>query len=346
MPLDLPELNEVLYSDKLTYGHWGREFESELSKFIGVELILTVNSYNTAFLILISTLGLNPGDEVIASPIGCLASYQPLAVKGLKIVWADVNPKTGTLCPDDVRAKISNKTKAIFHNHFCGYIGDIESINSIGKEFGIPVIDDAIEAFGSRYKNSLMGNLGTDVTIFSFQTVRLPNTIEGGAIVFKSKELYNKALLVRDYGIDRSNFRTHDGEINPESDIKVEGYAGLMSEFNSYIGSKQMGHLEGLLKIQRSNALIWCEELLGKKDFEPLIKSYSCEPNFWVFGILSHDKKQALNYFKEQGYSTSGVHINNNIYSIFGNKKTLNGVNEFNKKFIAVPSGWWFKKNK
>ena len=93
-----------------------------------------------------------------------------------------------------------------------------------------PVIDDCIEAFGSEYKGHKLGNVGTDITIFSFNPVRLPNTIDGGAVVFKNKEYYNKCLLVRDAGIDRSRFRDDIGEINPKCDTKLIGHSATMGE--------------------------------------------------------------------------------------------------------------------
>ena len=204
MPKNLfPELSRILHSGKLSYGEYSKLFESKLKEYIGCDYLLTINSYNTAMMVILSTLGLKPGDEIIASPVSCLASNQPFVVKGLKVIWADVNPKTGTLLPSDVESRITDKTKAIFHNHFCGYLGEIDEINNLGKKYNIHVIDDGIEAFASEYKGKKLGNLNTDVTVFSFQTIRLPNTIDGGAIVFKDKLLYEKALQIRDYGIDR-----------------------------------------------------------------------------------------------------------------------------------------------
>ena len=149
MPKNIQEgINKILYSGKLSYGKYGRAFEQKLSEYIDQKNVLTVSNYNQAMLILLSTLGLKPGDEVIASPVSCLASNQPFVVRGLKVVWADVNPLAGTLCIDDVRLKITSKTKAIFHNHYCGYLGNIEEMNALGKEFGIPVIDDCIKLLG------------------------------------------------------------------------------------------------------------------------------------------------------------------------------------------------------
>ncbi|PRZ21010.1 DegT/DnrJ/EryC1/StrS family aminotransferase [Flavobacterium granuli] len=337
------EISEILYSGQLGFGKYGREFENKLQSFIGAEYVLSVSSYNIAMLIVLSTLGLREGDEVIASPVSCLASNQPFAVKGLRVVWVDVNPATGAMCPDDLKSKITKNTKAIFHNHFCGYLGDIESINAICNSFGIPVVDDGIEAFGSQYKGRKLGNLGTDVTVFSFQTVRLPNTIDGGAIVFKDKDLYEKALLIRDYGIDRTIFRSSNGEINPDCDIEVEGYAGLMSELNSYIGTRQMDDINSLLAVQKNNAAIWNDKFTNLDTINSLKITAGCIPNYWVYGTLCKNKTKTIKDFKEQGYYATGVHINNNIYSVFNNNVSLKGVNEFINHFVAVPCGWWFE---
>ena len=293
-----------------------------------------------AIQLVLTVLDLKPGDEVISSPMSCLASNQPLKTFGLKVKWADIDPLTGTLSPDSVHKSITVNTKLIYHNHFCGYIGYVDEINAIGKEFGIPVIDDCVEAFGSKYKGNIAGNLGTDITIFSFQTVRLPNTIDGGAIVFKDKNLYEKALLARDFGIRRNLFRDENGEISPLCDISTPGFGGTMSDMNSYIGCLQMDELHLLLEKQKHNAHKWDEEL----DFFKLNNRTDIEPNYWVYGILSDNKTDDMLKFREQGYYASGVHLPNTYYSVFGNQGQLIGVTEFNNKFIAIPSGWWFDR--
>ena len=137
IPADLPELDNILHSGALAYGKWGREFESRLRQFVGVDYLMTTNTYAMSIQIALTVLGLKPGDEVISSPMSCLASNQPLRTFGLKVKWADVDPMTGTLSPDSVRSKISQKTRLIFHNHFCGYIGYVDEVNAIGQEFGI-----------------------------------------------------------------------------------------------------------------------------------------------------------------------------------------------------------------
>ena len=335
------DLENILYSGKLAFGEFGTNFENKLSDFIGHKNVLTVSTYNQALLIILSTLGLKPGDEVIASPVSCLASNQPFIIKGLKVIWADVEPNTGSLCVESVRKMITPKTKAIFHNHYCGYLGRINEVNAIGKEYGIPIIDDCIEAFGSELNGNKTGNLGTDITVFSFQTVRLPNTIDGGALVFKDDILYEKAKKIRDYGIERTSFRDDLNEISPLCDIVLEGYGALMSEINSCIGLKQMDSINSLLNHQRVNAKIWEERLSNKRDLEILKPNDSTNPNYWVFGILAKNKVDIIKYFRSEGYYATSVHINNNIYSVFNNKKELKGVTDFMSRFVAIPSGWW-----
>lgn len=345
MPSELPELENILQSGALSYGKWGRLFESKLSKYIGNEKILAVNSYNSAMLVALAVIGIKPGDEIIASPMSCLASNQPFITQGAKVVWADIDPTTGTLCPDSVRSKITSKTKAIFHNHFCGYVGDIDAINAIGKEHGIIVVDDAIEAFGSEYKGRKMGNTGADITVFSFQTVRLTNTIDGGAIAFKSDELYKKASLVRDYGIDRKYFRTINGEINATCDINIPGYGATLSEINSYIGCLQIDKIEELIQIQRQNAIKWKEIIKENYPTSTFLGDNKEQlPNYWVFGMLNSNKTNLIVQFRRDGYYASSIHLPNNLYSIFGENKKLKGVEEFFSKFIALPCGWWFNK--
>ncbi len=338
------ELMTILNSGHLAYGKHGREFESKLGAFISNDKIVTATTFNQALLMALSVLDLKPGDEIIASPVSCLASNQPFAIKGLNIKWIDVDPLTSTMDVSQLREMISPKTKAIFNNIFCGFAGDLDEVYAIGKEFGLPVIDDCIEGFGTTYKGKYTGNTGADITVFSFQTVRLPNTVDGGALAFKNEDLYQKAKLIRDYGIDRTNFRLSNGEINPDCDITLEGYGATMSEINSYIGVMQMDELENLFSIQKANAEKWEAFFSDKKDVKALSINSDCSPNYWVYGVLAEDKLAFIQEMKEAGFYATGVHVNNNIYSIFNNKIDLPGVNEFMKKFVAIPSGWWYNK--
>ncbi len=341
---ELPDLNRILHSGSLAYGEYTREFEKKLKLFLDTDSqVLATNSFNMAIAVATSVLNIKSGDEVIASPMACLASTQPFATQGIRVIWADVDPRTGTLCPESVRKKISKQTKAIVHNHFCGYPGFIDEINVIGKEYGISVIDDCIEAFGSEYKGRKLGNCGTDITIFSFNAVRIPNTIDGGAIIIHNKDLLKQAVLIRDCGIDRSIFRDELGEISPLCDITVTGHSATMSNVNAYIGICQMENMHEILKRQRRQALWWDRELENNAAIERIVRK-EIHPNYWVYGTLVSEKRETIRKYRKLGWYASGVHINNNIYSIFGRQDNLPGVDEFYSHFVALPCGWWVQE--
>lgn len=336
MPDRLPYIEKILQSGQLSYGEWGKKFEKTVAEYIGVEYVLTTCNFSTAIQIAFMALGLKAGDEVIASPMSCLNSTMPLSTFGLKVVWADIDPSTGTLSPQSVERCITNRTKLIFHNHYCGYIGYVDEINNVGLKYNIPIIDDCAESFGSKYKGKLSGNLGTDIAVFSFQTVRLPNTIDGGAVIFKDRILYEKALLIRDQGIRRNLFRDVDGEISKDCDIYMQGVAGTMSEINSYIGCEVMSVMNELLEKQRNMAKEWAEMGINCS-----LLRRDIEPNFWVYAIKADCKIEVIRDYKKRGYCCSSVHFPNNYYSIFGDKIALPGVEEFYNHFLAIPCGWW-----
>lgn len=337
---EVPEIDSILHSGKLASGEYTQHFEAGLRDFFKIDNIASVNSFTGAISVATSTIGLKPGDEIIASPMACLGSTQPYAGAGLRIVWADIDPATGTLNPDDVKKRISSRTKAIIHNHFCGYPGYIDEINTIGEDNGIWVIDDGIECFGTKYKGQLIGACGTDVTVFSFNPVRILTTVEGGAVTFKDTNLYRKSLLIRDCGIDRSRFRDNMGEINPDCDIYLQGYGATLSNVNAYIGVRQFDALEQRLSGHRANAKLWDDIIRELKGIKP-VSTVNGLPNYWVFGAIVENKIAMMEYFREKGFYASGVHINNNIYSVFGRQKNLPGVDLFVNSFIALPCGWW-----
>lgn len=344
MPQKLTQLAEILHSGNLAYGHYARKFEQELSQYIGIDRVLATNSFNAAYLVAIHSLGLKPGDEVIASPMCCLASTQPLAASYLKVKWADIDPFTGTLDPVSIEKAITSATKAVFHNHFGGYVGYIDEISTIARENGLLLIDDVSEAFGSEYYGKKAGNWGADATIYSFQTVRLPNTIEGGAVSFKSKEHTERAVLTRDYGIDRTRFRDGLNEISIECDIETIGFGATPNDVNCYIGSTQIPLLDELIARQRNNMQCW-HELIPESMGTPVRQVSRSTPNGWLSGFLSKDKRTFIEWWRQnRQYYASGVHLPNCHYSLFGSQDTLPGTMDFASKFVALPSGWWLNR--
>lgn len=337
---ELPEMENIIHSGELAAGKYTDEFEKRLASFFDEKMVIVTSGFNMAVSVVISTIELKAGDEVVASPMACLSSTQPFATAGIKVVWADIDPATGTLDPESVRKSISDRTRLIVNNHFCGYPGYIDEINDIGNDYGIYVADDGVECFGTRYHDRLIGHCDTDFTYFSFNPVRIPNTIDGGAIVFKDESLFQKALLIRDCGINRKCFRDDMGEINPNADVAVPGYSATMSNVNAYIGIRQMEEINGLIDKQRKNAGKWDDRIGGMDSIRP-VSTVNGVPNYWVYGAITSKKEEYIKEFRNMGYYASGVHINNSIYSVFGKQWPLPGAEAFGESFLALPCGWW-----
>ncbi|MCB6367691.1 DegT/DnrJ/EryC1/StrS family aminotransferase, partial [Intestinibacillus massiliensis] len=140
------------------------------------------------------------------------------------------------------------------------------------------------EAFGSESDDKLIGLDGADASVFSFGPVRIPNTIDGGGVIFKDHDIYKKSILIRDCGIDRTLFRDELGEINPECDINLKGHSAMMNEVNAYIGFCQMDVTNKLLNAQRKNALIWDSFLLENAIGIPIARK-NTKPNYWIYGM-------------------------------------------------------------
>ena len=103
-----------------------------------------------------------------------------------------------------------------------------------------------------------------------------------------------------------------------------------------------MDVIDDLLAIQRKNGRIWRKKIYNEyPGFCELGQAPNQNPNYWVFGMLVNEKNKTMLHFRNKGYYASSIHINNDIYSIFGNSRNLSGVAEFYNKFLALPSGWW-----
>lgn len=337
----LPELEKVIYSGQLVSGRYRSEFEKLLASFVGVPYVDVVNSYSTAATMMWQLIDLQPGDEVIASPMSCLASNQPVAVKGGRMRWTDIDPQVGSLDPRCVEKNINDNTKAILHYHWCGYPGYIDEIIAIGRKHGIPVIQDGIESFGSEYKGEIFGKQNADYVLFSFQPVRLPTSIEGGGIICKSKEDREKLLLMRDYGIDRSKFRDAYGEISPDCDITMPGFGAGMNEINALVGYFGMKEIKELLIGQRIHAQKNLTTLNELTNVVPLGLPNTL-PNYWVHSFLVDNRDKVMLQMREKGLYASKVHLRNDHYSVFGDfDDSLKGVADFQSRVLSIPSGWW-----
>ena len=172
-----------------------REFEKQWREWIGTRYAITTLNGTSALYSAYFGLGVGPGDEVICPVNTWICSIAPAILLGAKPVFCDIDPDSLQLDPADVRAKITDKTACIVAVHLWGNLCDLDSILAIGKEHGIPVLEDCSHAHGAKYKGAMAGSLGK-VACWSLQGSKPVSAGEGGVLATSDTDVFERACLV------------------------------------------------------------------------------------------------------------------------------------------------------
>ncbi len=238
---------DVLRSEWLTMGPKTNEFEKRLGSYIGVKHVIAVSNGTAALHLSLLGLGVGPGDEVVVTPFTFVASVNAILYTGARPVFADIDHSTLNISPEDIRKKITQKTKAILPVHLAGLPAEADYIREIAEEHDVSVLYDGAHAIGASYKGKKVGTLG-NVTAFSFFSNKNLPVGEGGAITTDNDELAEKVRLLRSHGMTKSTWSRHH-DSNPESfdqlyDMVVLGYNYRITEINAALGIVQLKKLD------------------------------------------------------------------------------------------------------
>ena len=172
-----------------------REFEKTWREWIGVRYAITTLNGTSALYSAYFGLGVGPGDEVICPVNTWICSIAPAVLLGARPVFCDIDPETLQLDPDDVRARITDKTACICAVHLWGNVCDLDPILAFGKEHNIPVLEDCSHAHGAKYKGAMCGSLGA-VGCWSLQGSKPVSAGEGGVVATNDTDAFERACLV------------------------------------------------------------------------------------------------------------------------------------------------------
>jgi dTDP-4-amino-4,6-dideoxygalactose transaminase len=334
----LGPVQDVLFSGYLTEGEKTKAFEGALANYLDAPHVLTLNSCTSAIQLALRLAGVEAGDEVISSPMTCVATNAPVLAAGGVIRWADIDPDTGNIDPESVERNITPRTKAILYVHWGGDPSRIDDINSVAQAHGVKVIEDAAHAFGAEYRGRKLGN-HSDFVCFSFQAIKQLTTVDGGALCCKDGEDHSRGKRLRWFGIDREARRQ---ELFWDYDIQEHGYKFHMNNLAGAIGLEQLNYVEGNLAIARRNAAYYIESLAAVPKLRQLHRYPDGKSSFWVFTLRVEDRASFVKLLRENGITSSIVHVRNDAYGAFRSFKTeLPGVDEFTEQYISIPCGWW-----
>jgi perosamine synthetase len=192
------DIQEVLQSGHLIQGSKTAKFEEEFKKRVGAKYAYAVSS-GTAALHTAYTTTLKPGDEVIVPDFTFIATASTAVFAGGRPVFADIDAETLMIDPEDVKEKITSKTKTIAPVHLFGNAADMKVLSEIADEHSIYLVNDAAQAHGTKIEGKDVGAFD-DLNCYSFYPTKTLTTGEGGLITTNSKELYNKGILFRNHG--------------------------------------------------------------------------------------------------------------------------------------------------
>lgn len=199
---DIQAVVDVLKSDYLTCGPKITELEEKLCKITGAKYAVVCSNGTAALHMACMAAGVEPGDEVITTPITFAASANCALYCGAKPVFADINDKTYNIDPEAVKAVTTDKTKAVVAVDFTGQSVELDKLMAHCKEHNLVLIEDGAHVIGTKYKGQPNGSIA-DMTTFSFHPVKTVTGGEGGAVMTNNEEYYQKLLLARSHGITR-----------------------------------------------------------------------------------------------------------------------------------------------
>ena len=289
IPLYQPQLdgNEKTYVNECLDSTWisskGRFvqlFEDQFARFIGINHATSVSNGTVALQLALSTLGIGDGDEVLVPSFTYIASVSAISHAGATPVFVDSLIETWQMNPDDVRKKITPRTKAIMVVHLYGHPCDMDRIVAIAREHSLFLIEDCAEAFGSRYHGVHVGTFG-DIATFSFYGNKTITTGEGGMLVTNDETLYDRAYHLKMHGLAKHREYWHD----------VLGFNYRMTNICAAIGLAQLEGAQNKIDAKRQLAR-WYNEALCNVPVTPHGESKNVVHSYWMYSILASNPEQ------------------------------------------------------
>jgi len=251
---DIEAVVEVLRSGRLALGPKLPAFEQALAQRAGVEHAVAVNSGTSALHLIVRSLGIGAGDEVITTPFSFVASTNCILFEGATPVFVDIEPVTLCIDPARIEEAITPRTKAILAVDVFGHPADWRALEVIARDHGLLLIEDSAEALGSMLHGAPCGGFG-DAGVFAFYPNKQITTGEGGAVLTDDADLAARCRSMTDQGRGDGGWLNH---------VRL-GYNYRMDEMSAALGLSQMGRLDALVAA-RAQVAAWYGEALSALD--------------------------------------------------------------------------------
>ena len=337
-------LETTLASGHLAYGARVEEFERELAAYTGNPRVCAMSDVSGALTLALFMAGVRPEDEVIVSPMVCLATSMPIANLFARPLWCDVDPATGMLDPGRIAELVTERTRAILACHWSGDVADLEALQAAAQAHGLKLIEDASEAFGAEYRGRKLGDHGSDFCIYSFSAVRQITAGEGAALFCASPGDHEQARRLRRYGMHQPSFRLPSGDLNPDSDVAVPGFNFCMNNIAATLGLAQFPQVEDIVLRQRANGRHYDSALAGVAGLTLLARRADAVSGYWTYSLRAERRADLARKLQQNGIGCQRLHVRNDRYSCFADVRrddALTSVDLFDRENLSIPCGWW-----
>lgn len=337
----------VLKSGFITQGPQVEAFEAKLKKYFNYPYILTLNSATSGLTLAIKMLNLPEYSEILICPLTCFATTSAILANNLHIKWVDVDTDTCNIDLEDLKRKITPRTRAVCFVHWGGNPVDMVKLKSIQEytedKFGfqLKIVEDCAHAFGAEYDGKKLGTFG-NYAVFSLQAIKHLTTGDGGLIFLPNEQEYERAKLLRWFGISREK-KGKGVDSRLEGDIAEPGYKFHMNDINASIGLANLPYMDQNLNRMRENVKIYNNSLCNINGVE-LIETND-RSACWLYTIKVRNKQEFIEYMTANKIFVSQVHQRNDINSCVRQYYTeLPNLNRLETEMVCIPAGWWLKK--
>lgn len=311
----IDEVVDCLKSGWITTGPRVKQFEQDLSIYLKAPHVLSLSSATAGLHLAMLALNLQPGDEVITTPLTFVATLNTIALTGAKPVLVDVDPYTYNIDVKLIEQAITKRTKAIIPVHFTGLAVDLDPIYKLAAHHNLRVIEDAAQAIGAYYKGKILGSFG-DIQIFSFHPNKNMTTGEGGCITLRDEQLAKTLSVLRFHGIDRQAWDRYGKKGDQNYDVIQPGFKYNMMDIQAALGLHQLAELDKFIARRTELANRYLQAFKDWPELSlPGIPNYDHKHSWHLFAPLINseaagiDRNTFMSMMKENNIGT-GLHYN------------------------------------
>lgn len=290
-PEEIEAVTKVLKSGWITTGPNAAEFEKQLGEYIGCGPGVALTSATAGMHVVLKALNIGPGDEVLTPSLTWVSTVNLIELSGAKPVFVDVDRDTLLISVEDLKRKITPRSKVVIPVHYAGVPADLPAIYELAKQHGLTVIEDSAHAIGTFLNGTHVGKKGT--SIFSFHPIKNITSGEGGMITSDDTELLDRVKRLKFHGLGVDAFDRKMQGRSPQAEVVEPGYKYNMPDILAALGLCQLKRIDEFNEKRRVLAERYLELLGGVSELTPLkIPSYD-HKHAWHLFIVRVDKGSA-----------------------------------------------------